>query len=57
MMVMTATPTIRIQRNDFDVARETPAIHEQGADVGAIVTFTGQCRSEDDRLPALEIEH
>ncbi len=54
---MTATPTIRIQRDDFDVARETAAIREQGADVGAIVTFTGLCRSEDDRLAALEIEH
>jgi molybdopterin synthase catalytic subunit len=54
---MTATPTIRIQRDDFDVARETAAIRGQGADVGAIVTFTGLCRSEDDRLAALEIEH
>jgi molybdopterin synthase catalytic subunit len=54
---MTAAPTIRIQRDDFDVARETAAIRGQGADVGAIVTFTGLCRSEDDRLVALEIEH
>jgi molybdopterin synthase catalytic subunit len=54
---MTAIPTIRIQRDDFDVARETAAIREQGANVGAIVTFTGLCRSEDDRLAALEIEH
>jgi molybdopterin synthase catalytic subunit len=54
---MTTAPTIRIQREDFKVERETAAIREQGADVGAIVTFTGLCRSEDDRLAALEIEH
>lgn len=54
---MTTAPTIRIQREDFNVERETAAIREQGADVGAIVTFTGLCRSEDDRLVALEIEH
>ena len=54
---MTAAPTIRIQRDDFDVGRETTAIREEGADVGAIVSFTGLCRSEDDRLVALEIEH
>ncbi|MFC4171522.1 molybdenum cofactor biosynthesis protein MoaE [Microvirga sp. GCM10011540] len=53
----TASPKIRIQRDDFDVERETAAIREQGAEVGAIVTFTGLCRSEDDRLVALEIEH
>jgi molybdopterin synthase catalytic subunit len=57
MTVSTAVPTIRIQRDDFDVERETAEIRGQGADVGAIVTFTGLCRSEDDRLAALEIEH
>jgi molybdopterin synthase catalytic subunit len=54
---MTATPTIRTQRDDFDLAREMAAIREQGADLGALVIFTGLCRSEDDRLAALEIEH
>jgi molybdopterin synthase catalytic subunit len=54
---MKAAPTIRIQSEDFNVERETAAIRGQGADVGAIVTFTGLCRSEDDRLAALEIEH
>jgi len=54
---MKVAPTIRIQRDDFNVARETGAIRGQGADVGAIVIFTGLCRSEDDRLIALEIEH
>jgi molybdopterin synthase catalytic subunit len=57
MTVMTAVPTIRIQRDDFDVRWETAVIRVQGADVGAIITFTGLCRSEDDRLVALEIEH
>jgi molybdopterin synthase catalytic subunit len=57
MTAMTAAPTIRIQREDFDVSGETAAIRGQAADVGAIVTFTGLCRSEDDRLAALEIEH
>ena len=54
---MTAAPTIRIQGDDFDVGRETAAIREPGADVGAIVTFTGLRRSEDNRLATLEIEH
>jgi molybdopterin synthase catalytic subunit len=57
MRVLIAAPTIQIQRNDFDVERETAAVRGRSADVGAIVTFTGLCRSEDDRLAALEIEH
>ncbi len=49
-------PTVRVQTGDFDVAAEIAAI-ARGDDVGAIVTFTGVCRSDGGRLTALELEH
>ncbi len=52
------TPTIRITAEPFDAGVEIErlaAILVGGA--GAIVTFTGLCRSEDGRLAALELEH
>src|SRR5690606_23625192 len=48
---------IRVQREDFDIAAEIEAAGAGGADTGAIVSFTGRCRSEDGRLTALELEH
>jgi molybdopterin synthase catalytic subunit len=50
-------PTIRIQAEDFDLATEVAALTERGDDVGAVVTFTGLCRSERGKLAALELEH
>jgi molybdopterin synthase catalytic subunit len=50
-------PDVRIQAEDFDLAAETTRITEGRTDIGAIVTFTGLCRSEDGRLSALELEH
>lgn len=47
---------IRIQREPFDLAAEV-ARQKAGGDVGAVVTFTGVCRSEDGALAALELEH
>lgn len=51
------TATLRIQREDFDVAAEIKALTAERADVGAVVTFTGHCRDEGGRLAALELEH
>jgi molybdopterin synthase catalytic subunit len=51
------TPTIHVQRQDFDVADEIAAVTAGRSDVGAVVTFTGVCRDENGRLAALELEH
>ncbi len=51
------TPTIHVQRENFDIADEIAAVMAGRSDVGAVVTFTGVCRDEDGRLAALEIEH
>ncbi|MGG7517076.1 molybdenum cofactor biosynthesis protein MoaE [Allorhizobium undicola] len=50
-------PTIRVQREDFDAAIETKALTAGRSDIGAVVAFTGLCRSEGNRLAALELEH
>jgi molybdopterin synthase catalytic subunit len=54
---MVATIDIRVQRGDFDVAAETSRLTSGRRDIGAVVAFTGLCRSEDGRLAALELEH
>ena len=51
------TPTIHVQREDFDIADEIAAIAAERTDIGAVVTFTGVCRDEEGRLAALELEH
>ena len=51
------TPTISIQREDFDVAAEIDALAQGRRDVGAVVSFVGLCRDEGGRLSALELEH
>ena len=51
------TPTIQIQREDFDVADEVAALTAGRADLGAVVTFTGICRDDGGRLAALALEH
>ena len=48
---------VRIQGADFDAGVETARLTDGLADVGAIVTFTGVCRADSDRLAALELEH
>jgi molybdopterin synthase catalytic subunit len=50
-------PTIRVQAEDFDVAAEIAALTAGRLDIGAVVTFTGLCRSENGALAALELEH
>lgn len=54
---MPVEPLVRIQKGDFDVAAECARLTEGRTDVGALVTFTGLCRSEKGRLTALELEH
>lgn len=51
------TPSVRIQREPFDVAAEARAVTQGRTDIGAVVTFTGLCRDEDGALSALELEH
>lgn len=50
-------PTVRIQREDFDVAAEIAKLTQGRADIGAVVTFSGLCRDEQGALSALELEH
>lgn len=50
-------PVIRVQADDFDVAAEIAAISAGRGDIGAVVTFSGLCRSEGGTLAALELEH
>jgi molybdopterin synthase catalytic subunit len=50
-------PSIRVQREAFDLNQETRGLTEGRTDVGAVVAFTGWCRDEGERLAALELEH
>lgn len=54
---MRVTPLIRVQVEPFDIQAEQRRLTEGRTDVGAIVAFTGLCRSEGGRLAALELEH
>jgi len=51
--------TIRLQREAFDVAAETAALTRGRTDIGAVVTFTGVCRADENGKPiaALTLEH
>ena len=50
-------PTIRVQREDFDLAFENRKIVAGRADIGAVVSFVGLCRDDGGTLSALELEH
>ncbi|MBB3591815.1 molybdopterin synthase catalytic subunit [Rhizobium sp. BK529] len=54
---MTITPTIRVQREDFDLQAEVDRLSKGKPGVGAVVTFSGLCRDEGGTLSALELEH
>lgn len=56
-MTAKATPTIRVQRDDFDTVAEAQALTRGRKDVGALVSFVGLCRDEAGSLSALELEH
>lgn len=51
------TPTIRVQREDFDLQAEVDRLSKGRLGVGAVVTFSGLCREEGGTLAALELEH
>lgn len=53
------TPTVRIQREAFDAAAETAVLTRGRTDVGAVVTFIGICRGDENGKPiaALTLEH
>ncbi|HWZ40361.1 MAG TPA: molybdenum cofactor biosynthesis protein MoaE [Bradyrhizobium sp.] len=56
---MAAPVTIRIQQDDFDVAREIAAMSKGRTDIGAVVTFSGICRGTEggDAIAALTLEY
>jgi molybdopterin synthase catalytic subunit len=51
--------TIRLQREAFDVDAEVAALTRARTDIGAVVTFTGICRADENGEPiaALTLEH
>jgi molybdopterin synthase catalytic subunit len=51
--------TIRLQREDFDVAAETALLTRGRTDIGAVVTFTGICRDNEsgNGVAAMTLEH
>jgi len=51
--------TIRLQREDFDIAAEQRMLSEGKGEVGAVVTFTGICRGGEgkDAISSLTLEH
>jgi molybdopterin synthase catalytic subunit len=51
--------TIRLQREDFDVAAEVGRLTHGRSDIGAVVTFTGVCRGDEagEPIAALTLEH
>ena len=51
--------TVRLQRENFDVAAESAALTRGRTDIGALVTFTGICRGAESGAPiaALTLEH
>ena len=52
-----ANVIIKIQKQDFDVSKETKRLTKNQRDVGAVVTFTGICRGENNKIKAVELEH
>jgi molybdopterin synthase catalytic subunit len=56
---MTRPVTIRIQQADFDIAREIAALTGGRTDIGAVVSFSGICRGDEDDagIAALTLEH
>jgi molybdopterin synthase catalytic subunit len=53
------TGTIRLQQEPFDAAAEARALTHRRTDIGAVVTFTGICRGDENGEPiaALTLEH
>ncbi|MCP3374731.1 molybdenum cofactor biosynthesis protein MoaE [Bradyrhizobium cajani] len=51
--------TIRIQQDDFDIAREIAVLTGSRTDIGAVVSFCGICRADEGsaKISALTLEH
>jgi molybdopterin synthase catalytic subunit len=51
--------SVRITESPIDVASESAVLSQGRSDVGALVTFTGICRGEENGIPitALTLEH
>ena len=51
--------SVRVEREDFDVGTEVRRLVADRTDIGAIVTFTGTVRSENDgnRIAGMTLEH
>jgi molybdopterin synthase catalytic subunit len=45
------TTTIRLQREPFDAAAEAATLTRGRTDIGAVVTFTGICRGDENGAP------
>jgi molybdopterin synthase catalytic subunit len=57
---MTAMPTtIRLQREAIDATAEVAKLTRGRTDIGAVVTFTGVCRADEngEKISALTLEH
>ena len=48
---------LSVQADPFDLAHEIQQLTQGRTDIGAVVSFTGLCRSEGGLLEALELEH
>ncbi|KRQ17243.1 MULTISPECIES: molybdenum cofactor biosynthesis protein MoaE [Bradyrhizobium] len=55
----TCPVAIRIQQDDFDIAREIAVLTKSRTDIGAVVSFSGICRADEDssKIAALTLEH
>jgi molybdopterin synthase catalytic subunit len=53
------TTTIRLQREALDVGVEVEQMTRGRTEIGAVVTFTGLCRADENGVPiaALTLEH
>jgi molybdopterin synthase catalytic subunit len=53
------TTTIRLQREALDVGAEVGQMTRGRTEIGAVVTFTGLCRADENGVPiaALTLEH
>ena len=51
--------SVRLQREDFDIAAEVARLTRGRSDIGAVVTFSGVCRGAEAGAPiaALTLEH
>ena len=51
--------TVRLQRDDFDIGAEIARLTQGRTDIGAVATFTGICRADNEgqRIEAMTLEH